>query len=272
MPIRPGEHACCRFVRAADRRRAALGFVGAALGRGEKVIYLSDSDDLETLRAEIASISPELDEAIEQRQLALWNASFAYAPEGGFDTEQMIATLAEERERALADGYRGLSMTGEMAGALRGGASPEQLAEYEIRFAESIEQGAGLCQYDHGSFDQATLGDVAAAHTVDLAPELAPLARAGFIAGARTGNGRILRLAGELDYVCGETLSEILDGHFHGPLEVDLADLSYVDVAGMRTLRGRTREQLMIGGASEAVTRMVALLGWDTDPGVELAT
>jgi len=51
---------------------------------------------------------------------------------------------------------------------------------------------------------------------------------------------------------------------------LDLADLSYVDVAGMRALRGRKGQHLIITPASNAVRRLVALMAWDTDPDVEL--
>ena len=82
--------------------------------------------------------------------------------------------------------------------------------------------------------------------------------------------GRVLRLAGDLDFDCSQTLADVIEGHFHGPLRLDLADLTYVDVAGMRALRGRTGQSLLIVAASEAVTRLIGLLAWDTDPDIEL--
>jgi hypothetical protein len=48
------------------------------------------------------------------------------------------------------------------------------------------------------------------------------------------------------------------------------ADLAYVDVAGMRALRGRKGQRLTIIPASDAVRRLLALLAWDTDPAIEL--
>ena len=47
--------------------------------------------------------------------------------------------------------------------------------------------------------------------------------------------------------------------------------LSYVDVSGMRALRGRSGQPLTLAGASAPVLRLVDLLGWDTDPTVEVA-
>jgi hypothetical protein len=62
----------------------------------------------------------------------------------------------------------------------------------------------------------------------------------------------------------------VLDAHFPGPLRLDLGDLSFVDVAGMRALRGRPGRSLTVGPVSDAVRQMLALLAWDTDPDVEI--
>jgi hypothetical protein len=64
--------------------------------------------------------------------------------------------------------------------------------------------------------------------------------------------------------------ADVLDAHFHGPLRLDLADLEFVDVAGMRALRGHKGQQLTIAGASPPVRRLLGLLGWDTDPSVQV--
>jgi anti-anti-sigma regulatory factor len=79
-----------------------------------------------------------------------------------------------------------------------------------------------------------------------------------------------VRLAGELDFGSAQTVWEVLDEHFGGPLRLDLADLSFVDVAGMRALRPRNGQRLTIAPASPAVRELLALLAWDTDPAIEL--
>jgi hypothetical protein len=55
-----------------------------------------------------------------------------------------------------------------------------------------------------------------------------------------------------------------------GDLRVDLADLRFVDVVGMRALRRQPARRLSIAGASEPVRRLLALMGWDTDPQIEV--
>jgi ABC-type transporter Mla MlaB component len=80
---------------------------------------------------------------------------------------------------------------------------------------------------------------------------------------------RALRLAGELDLGAAPILTDVLCARCRGSLALDLADLRFVDVAGMRALRGRPGERsIAIVAASTAVRRLSDLMGWDTDPGV----
>jgi ABC-type transporter Mla MlaB component len=270
--VRPGEHACCRFAHAGDRMRIAAAFVAEALTRGNKVIYLCDRDP-ETLVAELAADDDRVETAIASGQLDVRPARGAYAPQGRFDVDGMLLTARDERDRALAEGYPALSLTGEMGWADASLPGFERLAEYEWRLAELMERAnlVVLCQYDAGGpLGPATLSDVAAAHQVDLSPELAALSRTGTLWGARSNEGRVLRLTGDLDFECADALAAVLEAHFHGPLYMDLADLGFVDVTGMRALRGHKGQRLTISGASAPVQRMLRMLAWDTDPDVEL--
>lgn len=270
--VRPGEHACCRFAHAGDRRRIATAFVSEALTRGDKIIYLCDRDP-ETLVAELAADDDRVEAAIGSGQLDVRPARAAYAPQGHFDVERMLLTARDERDRALAEGYPALSFTGEMGWVDASLPGHERLAEYERRLAELMERAGlvTLCLYNAGGpLGPATLSDVAAAHEVDLSPELAALSRTGTLSGARIDAGRVLRLTGDLDFECADALAVVLDAHFHGPLYMDLADLDFVDVTGMRALRGHKGQRLMISGASAPVQRMLRMLAWDTDPDVEL--
>jgi ABC-type transporter Mla MlaB component len=123
-----------------------------------------------------------------------------------------------------------------------------------------------LCIYDPAK--AAPSSAVASVHDVDLAPELAPVGRGGHLEAAQLRSGA-LRLAGELDLDAAPILTDVLCARCRGSLALDLADLHFVDVAGMRALRGRPGERsIAIVAASEAVRRLSDLMGWDTDPGV----
>jgi ABC-type transporter Mla MlaB component len=268
VPVRPGEHACCRFADAHDRERLAIAFLRSGLRRGHKVVYLCDPEDPDVFVERLAAIDEVVEPALARGQLAIRSGSETYFAGGAFDADRMLELAREERDRAFAEGYTGLSYTGDMSWVDNDPPGHDQIHDYERRIADEMDNGTFifLCQYDH----RPAAGRLAGVHDVDASPELACIGRDGVLAAAHVGPERTLRLAGELDFACATTLAEVLDAHFHGTLRLDLADLSYVDVAGMRALRGRKGQPLTIAGASEAVRRLLALLAWDTDPGIEL--
>ena len=272
VPVRPGEHACCHFAQADDRERLAVAFVRDRLHRGDKVVYFFDGDDAAALVARLERLDPGFEPAMTSGQFEIRRARDAYIPDGCFEADRMLALLREEHDRAHAEGYSGLSVTGEMPDVISELPGGEQLGAYEARIAGDIDEPSYsvLCQYDHGRFGPGLLSDVIDAHAIDASPELAAIGRDGELAAARDHDRDALRLAGELDFGCAQTVSEVLDAHFEGPLRLDLADLSYVDVAGMRALRAQKGQRLTISPASDAVRRLLALLAWDTDPDVEL--
>jgi ABC-type transporter Mla MlaB component len=275
VAIRPGEHACCRFAHADDRRRLAVAFVRAGLDRGQRVVYLNgDDDDASGFVADLAATDDRVHEALEQGQLEVRSSIGAYMPDGTFNPAQMRRSLHDELARALADGYPGLSMAGDMAWALGLTSGLDPLVAYEANIASMMEKDptlAFVCIYDHGRFGARALAGLVESHGVDVSPELAQVGRVGYLAASRVLPGPILRLSGELDFASAEALSAVLDAHYHGTLRLDLADLGYVDVAGLRALRGKKGQQVEITTASQPVRNLLALLGWDTDPGIAIA-
>jgi ABC-type transporter Mla MlaB component len=278
VPFRPGEHACCHFTDPADRERLSVGFLRDGLRRGDKVLYLCDSDNLAPVISRLTRRDPGFEPAMASGQIEIRRARDTYIAEGQLEPERMLGLLGEEYDRALAEGYVGLSLTGEIPAALCDSPGREQLQIYEARLAsdhrQHVEFSASsysiLCQYDHGRFGPGILSEVVDAHQVHASPELATIGRKGVLAAARDRGRDALRLAGELDFDSAQAVLDVLDAHFHGPLRLDLADLTYVDVAGMRALRGRKGQRLTIIPASDSVRRLLALLAWDTDPAIEL--
>ena len=272
VPVRPGEHACCHFAHADDRERLAVAFVRDRLRRGDKVVYLFDGDDAVALVSRLQRLDAEFEPAMARGQFEVRHAGDAYIPDGRFDPDRMVALIRDEYDRARAEGYPGLSMAGEIPDAVFGLPGADKLGAYEARLASDLDEASCslLCQYDGARSGRLLPPEALAAHEVEASPELAPIGRDGDLAAARDRNRGALRLAGELDFGCAQTVSDVLDEHFDGPLRLDLADLSYVDVAGMRALRRRKGQRLIIRPASEAVRQLLALMAWDTDPDVEL--
>jgi anti-anti-sigma regulatory factor len=261
--IRPGEHACCRFDSAGDRKRVVASVVGRVLQRGDRVVYLHDRVDAHELVSDLADADEAVGTALDRGQLVV-RAPRIHAVEGTFDIDFLLGWCSDERDRSLADGYEGLMLIVEVGASIGDG---QALEDFERRLdALASPATAILCIYDPAR--AAPSSAVASLHDVDLAPELAPVGRRGHLEAAHLRSGA-LRLAGELDFDDAPLLSEVLRACGRRSLALDLADLHFVDVAGMRGLRGRRGERsIAIVAASEAVRRLSGLMGWDRDPGV----
>jgi ABC-type transporter Mla MlaB component len=127
-----------------------------------------------------------------------------------------------------------------------------------------------LCQYDDAHFDAGVLAEIASVHEVDVSPDLAPIVRDDYFTAARVNPNGALRLVGDLDCDSADILAGVLASLPGDELQVDLADLTFIDLAGMRALRPRRSQRLDIVDAPEVVRRLLGLLAWDTDPRVSL--
>jgi ABC-type transporter Mla MlaB component len=261
--VRPGEHACCRFGAASDRGRVIASVVSHALRRGDRAVYLHDRLDAGELISDLADADDAVGTALERGQLVVCSPRI-HAVEGTFDIDSMLGWCSDERDRSVADGYEGVTLIVEFGASI---ADAQALEDYEQRLhALASPATAILCIYDPARV--APSSAVALLHDVDLSPELAPVGRKGDLEAGYLRSGA-LRLAGELDYDAVPILTDVLPARRHGSLALDLADLHFVDVAGMRGLRGRPGDRsIAIVAASEAVRRLSDLMGWDTDPGV----
>jgi hypothetical protein len=260
--MRPGEHACSRYARDDDRDRIAAAFVRDGLVRGHKVVYLCDREDLPARAARLDHVAHETVGTPAPGQLVVLATHDVYTRDGTFEVDRVLATARDEHARALAEGWPAVRFTGEMAWACDGVPGCDHLVEYERRLdgAPRDPTLTLLCQYDERRFAQDTLADVCVQHGVDFSPELAPLCRDGQLSAALTRPGPTLRLTGELDLTRADAVAELLDAY--GPLRLDLADLTFIDLAGLRALRhpaGPPR----ITAASRPVRRLIDLLAWD---------
>jgi anti-anti-sigma regulatory factor len=268
--VRQGERGCCRAVVHPDSHRLVRSFVRDALRRGDRVIYLCGDQRVGPSMLASARQDDELRAAIGGGTLAVLDARRwrAVASSGA----ELVARVQDEHQRALDDGLTGLSVTGDICAAVPRAGKNDVTVEYKRALDELHRADLGvLSLFDHRRFPAATLSMLAAAHDVDVSPALVAIGGIGSLAAGWVCADRALRLVGELDVASAGDLSAMLAAHFHGPLRLDLADLSFVDVVGMYALRGRVGQRLTIIAASDQVRRVIELLGWDSDPDIELA-
>jgi hypothetical protein len=189
---RPGEHACCRFASAKDRRLLTVALVRDATRRNYKVLYLCPDDDVDAAVRALAQLDGTVTDALARGQMEVKPAVGTYLRDGAFDPERMLDCLREEHAHALGHGYAGLSLTGDMSWAVSDTVAAKALGSYEARL-NGLMPGAKpvlLCLYDHSTGRLGSVSKVLlTTHDIDFPPELAPLARHDQLAAARVMPG-----------------------------------------------------------------------------------
>ncbi|MBI4573181.1 MAG: MEDS domain-containing protein [candidate division NC10 bacterium] len=166
--LRPGDHLCCLYETEEEHRAVLLPFLRQGLERDEKVIYIVEAHTAETVLDYLRADGVTVDSHLERGQLHILTRNETYLRQGVFDPEGMIALIRGETERALAEGYPALRVTGEMTWALGGLAGSERLIEYEAKLNDFFpgSKCLAVCQYDRRRFDPAVLLDVLHTHPI----------------------------------------------------------------------------------------------------------
>jgi PAS domain S-box-containing protein len=164
--LAPGDHVCSLCETEDEHRALFRAFLRQGIERGEKVMYIaqhhSRADILGYLRADF----PDVEQLVASGQLSIVTPAETYLRGGPFDPDKMIALLRAETEKALAESYAALRMTGEMAWLLDSSADADLLIQYEAKLNAFFpgSKCLGICQYDQRRFDAPLLLNVLATH------------------------------------------------------------------------------------------------------------
>ena len=164
--LKPGDHLCCIYESEEEHRAVLTPYLIQGLERREKVLYIVDAHTAEAVLDYLRERALDVDSFLASGQLAILTRADAYLRDGRFDPDRMLDLLRSETERALAEGWTALRVTGEMTWALRGEPGSERLIEYESRLNEFFpgSRCLAICQYDRRRFAPEVLLDVLHTH------------------------------------------------------------------------------------------------------------
>jgi PAS domain S-box-containing protein len=167
----PGDHLCCLYEGEVEHQALITPLLRLGLERGEKVLCLVDSRTASMVPGYLRDEGLEIEPYLESGQLTTLIAEEAYNRNGHFDPDEWVAFLRTETERALAEGYTALRVSGEMAWVLGERSGSERLIEYESKLNTFIPGSKCLvvCQYDRHRFEAALLLEVVVAHPIVVA-------------------------------------------------------------------------------------------------------
>ena len=242
--LRPGTHLCRFYDDEHDLARGAATFVSMGLAAGDRVLYVTGDRDADQARASFELAGVDTAAAVAGEQLVIRTSEEIYGT-GPLVLVELEAGFRELQARARADGLVGLRVAAEMGDAAVRFGSLEQLVHWEA-MATRIQRDTGIssvCQYDRRRFTPAGL-DLLAAEHVGYLPDRAPppLARFSF-----TGGG--IRVVGELDISNRERFIEVVEARAHASprLELDLTDLTFMDIGTAERLFGLARRRPELG-------------------------
>jgi PAS domain S-box-containing protein len=163
-----GDHICLVYETFAEQMATVTTFLKAGLARGERCVYLVDDRTADAITEALEASG--FDVAAEQARGAfqLLTKRDAYLRAGAFDPQAMVAFLGETEAKALADGYTGLCITGEMTWALGPETGCERLIEYETLLNDYFpgSRSSAICQYNRQRFPATITRDVLRTHPV----------------------------------------------------------------------------------------------------------
>jgi anti-anti-sigma factor len=257
-----------------EGRLAALRrFLRDGLDAGQKIAYLAGAPGAQRV------IDGEgFPEALASGQLQLRDAREMYMPDGAFDPDAMIDRLASEIALAQREGYPGYRVAGDMEWALDPAVDIQALVDYERRVDVLLHQhgATALCQYDRRCFHSDVLGETCCVHPLMISDGPAEASHELLV---EPGPERALVLRGQVDHLNTRSLLRSLEaaGARQDQLRLDMRELSFIDVAGLRAV-GQTGERLASRGGQltlvspcRLVERLVPLLGIDETLTIEPA-
>nr|WP_239091696.1 MEDS domain-containing protein [Streptomyces sp. SID14478] len=262
------------FDEDAVRQKIIGTYLSAGLRRGEHLTYFADRRSVPDVLAWLEEAGLPATAAADRGQLSVATAQEGYLTAGRFDPDAGVEQMHRRVRSALAAGFSGLRVSGEMSWALDATHGVELLEEYEAKVNAVFagQRASAICQYDTHRFPPERLDHLDHRHPgrVELEPlhdssslRLVPAFRAG---------QPCLRVEGEIDVHTSHALAAALQtlDRRPGDVWVDMSRLEFIDLAGMRTLAqaadglGQGR-RLRVVELAPTLCEVIRVAGWDAD-------
>ena len=165
LEARRSMHICSIFKNEQDQLSQAVPFVLSGLNTNQRCVYILDKNDKDDVMDAVVRTKDTRDR-IESGQVIFLNKQETYLKNGKFEYKRMLSLISDAQKDALADGYSGAVITGEMTWFNGSGTPADCLLEFEARINAlypEIEANI-LCQYDETGFDPGLMMDVIRTH------------------------------------------------------------------------------------------------------------
>jgi anti-anti-sigma factor len=275
--VRSGQHVCQTYDGDQGLREATCDFVRTGLAAGDVVVYVTGSDEA-TVVSYLTDAGIAAEDAVRTGQLQLVPLGAITPDADGSRTAALAAELVPILTAYESGGDASLRVCSEIS-ALVGDESLEAMIERE-QLAGELSVSLPMivmCLYDRRLLEEDRRSRVEELHHAVVvrgdADEV--LYDDPILSITRRPDGG-LRVAGEVDISNGTRLGDVLGTALADDtdreLRVDLADLGFIDVAGLRHIVGAARRhphrQLVMEAPSADLRRLLNLSGWSSEPSI----
>lgn len=266
------DHACLLYASDAERWDVAAAYVDAGLRAGERVVYVADGEDPESVVDALTAAGANCARHRSAGQLQISYAMSLGDP-GSFDPKRLTGLWRRFAQQAVADGFRGLRAIVDSSWALRNGLDIDAVVAYErtVHTLFATHPVSAICLYDERLWPGEAILAAAEAHPAILCGgwhHHLPSRATDELALAFT-EPRCLRVAGTVDLGTVARFADALrlGSRGRGDLTLDLTELRFLDVRALGCLHDAAHELvrrshvLRIRNAPAEVRRLLALLG-----------
>src|SRR6056297_1929765 len=162
-----GDHIVLLYQEKEEYISSVIPFIKDSLKREEKCLYIDAKDNIENIKRILSNSIDDLKDYLESNQLQLLTKEQSYLMNKEFDSEKMIKLIKKEINKALKEGYKGLSMTGELAEVLKFKKGKQEIINYEWKLNHRIFDNlpfTALCRYNINKYDPETIKSVIELH------------------------------------------------------------------------------------------------------------
>lgn len=161
-----GDHTCLIYDSLDEQMDAIVPYIKFGLERNEACVYISDDRSVEEIKDAFNNHGVDIESALASGQMVFATKRDAYLKSGSFDPVMMIDYLKELMLEALAKGFTGYRVTGEMTWALGSECGCNRLVEYEALLNDFFpgKKVSAICQYNRDRFAPEIIRDVLRTH------------------------------------------------------------------------------------------------------------
>lgn len=164
-------HCCCLYEHPRERVAILAEFLGSALERREKCIYVARRGIAGALASSLQAAGIDVRSAVEDRALEWRRAEETYGSVADASPSRWTSIWRQAARRAEREGYAGLAVASEAPRGARSGRRESQWIGYERRLTQTVSQlgGTFLCIYSRRAISLRVALQLLRAHSSGLA-------------------------------------------------------------------------------------------------------